>query len=92
MKFQPTPRRNSATRNCIRSTPESAIPTHASISTQPVAITSGMPEPRDQRAGEQAGANMPTMCHSITSAADANGCLQTSIASGVETISRFITP
>ena len=91
-KFQPTPSIASAIRNCIRSTPDSATPMHTAISRTPTPITGRQPNRRISDPVKKLGTNMPSTCHSSTSAALLKGCEHCAIAMGVAAISRFITP
>ena len=65
---------------------------HSALSSTPTAITGSAPKRRISEPVKKLGTNMPSTCHSSTSAALANGCAHCAIAIGVAAISRFITP
>ena len=55
-------------------------------------MTRTAPKRRIRLPVKKLGTNMPSTCHSRTSAVLANGCEHIAIAIGVAAISRFITP
>ena len=92
MKFQPTPSSTSANVKWAMVLPASAAATHPPTSSTPSRITGSTPKRLIRSPVTKPGAYIPTTCHWITNAAAANGCWQKLIASGVATMSRFITP
>ena len=64
----------------------------ARFSSTPVAMTGSVPKRLIRLPVKKLGTNMPSTCHSSTSAVLANGCEHIAIAIGVAAISRFITP
>jgi hypothetical protein len=91
-KFQPMPSSSKAARKRSSSSPVSAMATQARLSSTPATITRSVPKRWIRWPVKKAGTNMPSTCHSITSAASRNGSPQRCMASGVAAISRFITP
>ena len=64
----------------------------ATLSNAPVAMTGNAPKRLINEPVKKLGTNMPSTCHSRTSAALLNGCEHWAIAIGVAAIKRFITP
>ena len=91
-KFQPTPKVKSATKNCITSTPLRATATQTKLSAAPTAITGKAPKRLMRCPVKKLGTNMPSTCHSSTSAALEKGSAHCCMAMGVAAIKRFITP
>ena len=92
MKFQPTPSSTSDHQKCVTSCPESAMPTQANIIATPAIITFSTPKRWMSEPVKNDGPNIAITCAEITLAAAAYGWPQKPMASGVEVISRFITP